>query len=104
MDKIVQKTEDKKETVVAVQESKSVSSETAAGTNNNGNTKHIEFTKILTGSIVLMYVLNWGITWAHYFFTGNVSVELKEYLDVPLNVIMAGYLTKSGVENVLIKK
>ena len=94
------KVEEKKETVVAVTDT----SNNEAAAASTSTKKHIEFTKILTGSIVAMYILNWGITWAHYFLTGNVSVELKEYLDVPLNVIMAGYLTKSGVENVLIKK
>ncbi|MCD7779036.1 MAG: hypothetical protein LUH47_11190, partial [Clostridiales bacterium] len=53
--------------------------------------KHIEFSKILTASIVFMYVLNWAVTWLVYAKTGSISTDLKEYIDVPLNIVMTGY-------------
>lgn len=70
----------------------------------NNNRRYIEFSKILTATIVLLYILNWIATWVCYVFTGSISIELKEYLDVPLNVIMTGYFVKSGTEKILVKK
>ena len=65
------------------------------------NKKPLEFSKAIAIIVLTIFVLTWGVAWGTYIYKNIISTELLSYISTPLMVVISGYFTKAGVENVV---
>lgn len=59
----------------------------------------IEFSKIISITMLVVFVLTFIVAWVTYIFQDKISTELLSFISTPLMVIITGYFAKAGVEN-----
>lgn len=63
-------------------------------------TQKIEFSKIIAIVMLIIFVLTFFVAWLVYIFQDKISTELLNFISTPLMVVITGYFTKAGVENI----
>lgn len=63
--------------------------------------KPMEFSKQIAIVVLTVFVMTWLTAWGVYIIKGEVSTELLSYISTPLMVVISGYFTKAGIENVV---
>lgn len=63
-------------------------------------TQKIEFSKIIACVMLTIFVFTFFVAWFTYIFQDKVSTELLNFISTPLMVVITGYFTKAGVENI----
>ena len=63
--------------------------------------KPMEFSKIITIVILAIFILTWIIAWVVYILDKEINTDLLDYVSTPLMVIISGYFTKAGAENMI---
>ncbi|MFV0504478.1 MAG: hypothetical protein ACK5LT_11045 [Lachnospirales bacterium] len=59
----------------------------------------MEFSKKLAISIVAVFIGTWFLAWASWFTKEKIPMDMLEFINIPLSIIITGYFSKSGYEN-----
>jgi len=61
--------------------------------------KKPETSRRLAAAVTLVFVGTVAVAWASWFKTGDVPLQLLNFVSVPFMVVISGYFTKSCIEN-----
>lgn len=60
----------------------------------------LEFSKIISITMLVVFVLSFVVAWGVYIFQDKISTELLNFISIPLQTVMGFYFTKATFENV----
>ena len=61
--------------------------------------KKTETSKKLAAAVTQIFICTAVAGWASWFLTGEVPMQLLNFVSVPFMVVISGYFTKSCIEN-----